>query len=94
MVHQILQSLGGSADAVADTLRREGVRGVRNTVRFLNPIVCFVQRQVTAKDVDVMQGDRLRITNADGTMEEAILPGTVVDFLRAFNQGAYPDLES
>ena len=37
----MLVDLGNTPDEVADTLRASGITGVRNTVRFLNPIVRF-----------------------------------------------------
>jgi len=43
----VLANLGASADDVAAKLRARGIQGVRNTGRFLNPIVRYlVARQL------------------------------------------------
>ncbi len=90
----MLHQLGGTADEVAASLRNQGIRGVRNTVRFLNPVVRYVQGQVpAARGIDVMSGDAVRIVLPDGTRQNVPLPPPVKDFLDAFNQGRYPDLE-
>jgi hypothetical protein len=89
-----LEALGGSADDVARTLRQKGVRGVRNTARFLNPIVRYAQGAVSdTQSIDVMQGDRMRIVFANGEKEEVALPPTVRAFLNNFHRGAYPEME-
>ena len=74
LLGQILLQLGTSADAVASTLGDKGIQGVRNTTRYLNPIVRFVQAQLQLDDyqLGVICGDRmpqyiLRIVLADGT---------------------------
>jgi hypothetical protein len=90
----MLNELGSNADEVAATLRRLGIQGVRNTVRFLNPIVRYANTQVAgAYGIDLIQVDRLRIVFADGRMEEIAVPEAVLRFLDNFHQGLYPDLE-
>ena len=42
-------------------------------------------------DADVMTGKSFRIHGAEG--QEVMLPKAILDFLDAFNKGAYPDLE-
>jgi hypothetical protein len=93
MLPQLLNSLGSSADKVAKTLRKAGVKGVRNTVRFLNPVVRFVQAHVNAEEFDVIPRDKLRVRYAGGKKEEIPLPKPVLTFLARFDKGAYPDLE-
>src|SRR5262245_47458012 len=58
-VRQLLKRLGQTADAVAQTLDAEGIRGVRNTARFLNPIVRLIHMWVgdDTLHMDVMRGD-------------------------------------
>lgn len=92
----ILEVMGDTPDAVASTLRQAGVRGVRHTVRFLNPVVRFVQARlrVDAVSLDVIKGAIMRLRFFAGTKEEATLPVPVKAFLDAFNDGAYPDLEA
>lgn len=92
-VVEVLQKLGATADEVAAALRVRGVQGVRNTVRFLNPIVRYVQAQVVGvQGCDVIQRDRIHIDLRAGQVEEVPLPRAVQEFLEAFDRGLYPDL--
>ena len=89
-----LEQMGGTADEIAATLRAKGVQGVRNTVRFLNPIIRYMQVVVRIDnlDADMMTGRTLRI-HGGVKKQEVTLPQAVMDFLNAFNRGVYPDLE-
>jgi hypothetical protein len=90
----MLDELGATPDAVAATLHRLGVKGVRNAARFLNPIVRYVTPKVPdASGIDLMLGDRLRIVFADGRVEEVAVPEPVLQFLDDFHRGQYPELE-
>ena len=90
----MLDELGGSADEVAATLRGLGIQGVRNTVRFLNPIVRYANTKVTsAYGIDLILVDRLRIVFADGRVEVVGVPEAVLRFLESFHRGLYPELE-
>ncbi len=96
----LLSLLGSTAEAVAATLSANSIKGVRNTVRHLNPIVRFVQGQLRIDDFSLdltqekgKQQYSLRLILADGTKEEVALPPPVEAFLDAFNQGAYAELE-
>lgn len=91
----MLNDLGKTPDEVALTLRMKGIQGVRNTARFLNPIVRYVHTQLHdyALHIDVMKGSTLSLTYPNGSREEMPLPLSVRHFLDAFNDGAYPDLE-
>ena len=100
LLEPILLQLGASPDAVAAHLRAHRVKGVRNTARFLNPIVRFVQAQLRLDDyrLDITHGDgletyTLRITLPNGAEQPTPCPNAVKEFLDAFNDGAYPDLE-
>ena len=92
---RILKELGSSADEVATALQAKGVKGVRNTARFLNPIVRYVQGQVKvdALGLDVIKGDILRFFFHHQKKEEVSLPQAIMQFLDAFNRGKYPELE-
>jgi hypothetical protein len=90
----MLDELGTTPDAVADTLRARGIQGVRNTVRILNPIVRYVTSQYPdARAVDLILVDRLRIVFASGEPTEVPVPEAVLRFLEMFHRGAYPELE-
>jgi hypothetical protein len=90
----ILAEMGHTADEVAATLRAAGIKGVRNTVRFLNPIVKYSQQHILVDNyaLDVMQPGILRMKLQTAT-HDLPLPKAVIDFLAAFDTGAYPDLE-
>jgi hypothetical protein len=92
----MLEDLGNSASKVADTLKSRGVQGVRHTVRILNPIVRFVAGHLLTSNLgmDLIVPDTFRMTLLDGTKIDAPMPQAVRDFLSAFNQGAYPELEA
>ena len=94
-MESLLASLGNDPDEVASILNAHGIQGVRNAVRFLNPLVRYLQGQMrlASASVDVMQVDRVRLIFGDGKKEEAVLPEPVRLFLDAFNKGAYPELE-
>lgn len=99
-LEQLLANMGHNADAVAATLKVNGVMGVRNTVRYLNPVVRHVQAQLRLDDftLDVMQRDgrqvhTLRLSLPNGITHEVELPGPVREFLEAFNAGAHAELE-
>jgi hypothetical protein len=91
----MLKDLGATPEDVATALKAEGIRGVRNAARFLNPIVRYAQGRVMvdALGLDVMKSDTLRLIFHDGQKEEAPLPLAVRQFLDAFNRGKYPELE-
>src|SRR5262245_39883552 len=93
-VARLLDDLGRTADEVAATLKTQGVRGVRNTVRFLNPVVRYVSPRVAGlTTADVMRGDVLCLAIRGGRKEEVALPQAIRDFPDAFNRRAYPELE-
>jgi hypothetical protein len=92
--NRLLEELPSTPDDVAQHLQSLGIKGVRNAVRFLNPIVRYAQTHIDALDMDVMTGSSLRIRLRNGTQQEVSLPTAIQAFLTAFNQGAYPDLET
>jgi hypothetical protein len=90
----MFDQLGTTPDQVAESLRTRGIRGVRNTARFLNPIVRFAHTcAINAYSIDLIQADRLRIVFADGRTDELPVPEPVLQFLDNFHRGLYPDLE-
>ena len=90
----MLDELGTTPDEVADALRARGIKGVRNTVRILNPIVRYVTPPFPdARAIDLILVDRLRIVFASSEATEVPVPEAVLRFLAMFHRGAYPDLE-
>jgi hypothetical protein len=88
----MLDALGKNADEVAAALRAQGVQGVPNTVRFLNPIVRYAQAQLGGTPTGVVLDDTLTLTFPDGQVHQEPVPPAVREFLDAFDRGAYPDL--
>lgn len=90
----MFDELGTTPDAVANALRALGIQGVRNTVRFLNPVVRYAHtRTPAANGIDIILGDRLRMVFANGDVQEVAVPDAVLRFLDDFHRGRYPDLE-
>ena len=90
----MFDGLGDTADDIAHQLNTLGLRGVRNAVRFLNPVVRYCQTKLPrVRDVDVIIGHALRITHLDGATTEIPLPDAVIEFMALFNEGEYPMLE-
>ena len=90
----MFDALGKTPDEVADSLRARGIKGVRNTARFLNPIVRYASSMMhNTYGIDITRGDRLRIVFADGQATEIAVPEAVQRFLDLFHRGQYPDLE-
>ena len=86
--------LGGTPQEVADALQACGIQGVRNTMRFLNPIIRYAAGRIEgAADLDLIAGDRMRVLLTSGEIQEFTVPEPVRQFLEAFHQGAYPELE-
>jgi hypothetical protein len=94
-IDRILAELGPTSARIGDTLREKGIRGVRNTVRFLNPIIRYCSAQLRIDDyaLDLIQRTKLHIVLPGDITEEYKVPSPVIEFLDAFNRGAYPDLE-
>jgi hypothetical protein len=90
----MLSELGETPDQVANVFRVLGIKGIRNTVRFLNPVVRYAHCLVkNAIGIDIILGDRLRICIADGSSREVDVPRAVLQFLDRFHRGDFPDLE-
>jgi hypothetical protein len=90
----LLEELGGTPDEVATRLGASGVHGVRNTARYLNPLVRYLRARLRANgSIDVKLGDKARLTFGNGKTQVAVLPEAVRRFLVGFNRGDYPNLE-
>jgi len=90
---KLLDDLGHDADAVANTLRSQEIKGIRNAVRQLNPICRYIQKAaVGVTQATITSRELLVLTYSDERRQELQLPAAVKDFLAAFDRGAYPDL--
>ena len=87
--------MGTTAEDVADTMRKNSVQGVRNAVRFLNPIIRYLHvcLKTEAIDMDVTRGDRLRLLFPRGRVLEVAIPTPAIQFIQAFDSGSYPELD-
>lgn len=97
-IAMLLDSLGHTADDVANELRAGGIKGVRNTVRSMNPLIRYLQTEFQAQFgtkvfMDVIRGDILRMVLLNGEKKEVSLSNATFLFLIAFDRGLYPDLE-
>jgi hypothetical protein len=93
-IEQLLRDMGETPELVAGAIRAAGVRGLRDSTSFLNPLVRYLNRSL-----DI--GGRLEV-GASGTVlrlqrgnhvREVPLPLPVQVFLDGFHRGLYPDLE-
>jgi hypothetical protein len=94
-VEASLAQLGNTPGEVASGLQARRVQGVRGAVRFLNPVIRYLQDvlRLDTAALDVMHRDRVRIRFGDGRRAEVPLPGPVRLFLDGFNRGDYPEIE-
>jgi hypothetical protein len=93
---RVLMALGDTADAVAGNLGAARIKGVRNTVRFLNPVVRYCQFQLHLDEyaLDLIQPNTLRMILPDGVRRvEVAVPPPVKEFLLAYHRGKFSDLE-
>lgn len=92
---KLLKQLGDTPEAVAHSLRILGIQGVRNTVRFLNPIIRFLQSHISDESIelDLIEGTAVTAKTRDRRTERIPLPEAVRTFLEAFHRGEYPNCE-
>lgn len=94
-IARLLDELGSTPDEVAQHLRDEEIRGVRNAIRSLNPIVRFVQVRLCddALQIDIVDSETLRLAGDRKSKRGLALPTAVQKFLIAFGSGSYPEIE-
>lgn len=97
-VGRLLALLGDTANAVADTLKGNDIRGVRNTVRHLNPVVRYLQRHLRIDDYELSLPHtdgrhQVSMTTPGGAPKTMDLPAAIDEFLTSFNRGDFPELE-
>lgn len=94
-ISQMLEAVGSTPDQVAETLRQAGVRGMRDSTSFMNPIVRHLNRTLNIGGrLEVGAGGAVLRLQLDGKVREVPLPLPVQVFLDGFHRGLYPDLES
>ena len=86
-----LRELGQTADEVAASLRAEGCIGIRNDV-VLSPVAKYINCAVPQILVPIVSTNHITVITHERTTVEVPLPQAVVEFLAAFNDGAYDDL--
>lgn len=96
-----LKSLGNTADEVAESLRRQGIKGIKAST-----CKCPILNAIYTAIPDYWSG--LRIVNGskygdhwsyyasldDDQICDPTLPQPVMDFIGKFDEGGYPDLEA
>jgi hypothetical protein len=94
-IKEFLERLGETSDQVAMNLKAYGIQGVRNTVRMLNPIVRFVEKNLSVRSlsIDLIRRDSICVTLPDGKKAEATISRAIRQFLDGFDQGRYAELE-
>lgn len=85
-VAELLRALGSTADEVAETLRRGGYRGERQRCD-----VCPIAQYLGANDVDGPAVYPI-VVFFGPECEAASNPEGAYLFMRAFDEGGYPDL--
>jgi hypothetical protein len=93
-IENLLAAMGDTPDAVANAIRSRGVRGMRDSPSLFNPVVRYLNRALAVGSrLEVgVSGTVLRLQLA-GKVREVPLPPAVQEFLRAFHEGRFPDLE-
>lgn len=102
LIRRLLQSLGRTADEIAESLRQAGIRGVRGAACRC-PIYEWLDR---ALDRHAPSGTCMFIDQVGGMIEFRVhrcgddyawgsmnVSTPVREFITAFDEGAYPDLE-
>lgn len=94
-IARLLDELGSTPDEVAHHLLDDNIRGVRNAVRSLNPIVRFVQVRLCddALQIDIVDNETLRLAGHRKSKCGLALPTAVQKFLVAFGSGSYQEIE-
>jgi len=83
------------ADAVAQLLRRHGVRAKRNEGIYAEccALAIYFQQVGGAEAASVFDDGVADLDDSEGYEPDVELPTAAVDFVRAFDARAYPDLE-
>jgi hypothetical protein len=92
-IQQLLESMGTKPEEVAETLRAEHVRGLRDSSSYMNPIVRYVNRSLDLGFKLEIGADGSIIRLYDEKVKELKLPLPIQGFLQCFHRGLYPDLE-
>jgi hypothetical protein len=91
----LLGAMGATPDEVAGKLRTAGVRGLRDSTSFMNPVVRHVNRNLSVGGrMEVGAGGAVLRLHLGGKLREVPLPVAVQVFLDGFHRGLYPDLEA
>jgi hypothetical protein len=94
-ISQTLEEMGVTPEAVAATVRRERVVGMRDSSSFMNPIVRYLNRNLDlGGKLEVGAGGTMLRMQLEGKVREVPLPLPVQGFLDCFHRGLYPDLEA
>jgi hypothetical protein len=90
----LLGTMGDTPEAVAATLERETIRGLRGACCFQNPVVQYLNRHFDIGGrLEIEKGTGVLRIVREGKFREAPLPLACASFLEQFHQGLHPHLE-
>jgi hypothetical protein len=102
-VNEYLASLGASADEVAESLRKQGVKGKRRSAckcPILNGIYKAIPNYWSGLEIygsatfSLARTPHYHATLRDSQIIDPTLPQAVMDFIANFDSGQYPELDS
>lgn len=100
-INEYLKSLGGTAAEVAESMRRQGIKGLR-----LSPCKCPILNAIYKACpkywpwLTIVNGRKHEggwsycATLDDAQIMDPQLPQPVMDFIGEFDEGMYPDIEA
>jgi hypothetical protein len=93
-LYNLLADLGNSPHEIAETLREAGVKGQRKLSERC-PIAKWLTTQTNCREVQVDYGAAgVYLTLGPGESFICTPPAAIDEFIRAFDDGEYPDLDA
>lgn len=101
-IREYLSSLGNSSEEVAESLRKQGVKGYRKSV-YACPILQGIYKacpnywsglEINGGIKNFDGSWRYRASLHDSQIVDPTLPQPIMNFIGDFDTGKYPDLES
>jgi hypothetical protein len=93
-LNEYLTALGTTSEAVAESLRKQGVKGLQRSI-YKCPVLNALYKAVPNywPGLRILGGPlNYRATLNDDQIMDPVLPKPVVAFIRDFDEGKYPDL--
>ena len=94
-ISKLLDGMGSTPEQVAGTLKRERIRGMRDSTSLMNPVVRYLNQNLDIGGrLEVGAGGTTLHLLRSGKVTQVPLPLAVQGFLDCFHRGLYPDLEA